>query len=285
MKALPFFAVAFGLLAIVVALTNSGGISSTDSGLLAAERSATDARLLILEKGLMEFNQRLQQLQDDQLLTSVSNRVPVKVGAESTTALDTLALESILERLRSLEGVILTGSKNSSGLDKESLTLEGDTGGPGTSPGTVTVGRFGRTLTPEQLLASQLKATNPNSTPKEKLEALKYLRGNQDELGDARNRDVVLSMIDLIETSKDASTREDVYRQLSGVTEPALRKPLINSLTNDQDAGVREEAAETLEGYLPDPDALAALRYSAQYDASDDVRKQAQKVLSSAGYN
>lgn len=133
---------------------------------------------------------------------------------------------------------------------------------------------------PETILEWQAQATDPTSDADAKLRALRALRGQSLEDGsDARDYYVVQSMIDLVATSEDGDVRADVYRQLSGVTEPALLGALIDSLRNDPHARTREEAAETLEDYLPDAEAEAALTWALENDPDKRVRSQAAESL------
>lgn len=233
------------------------------------------ARIVALEDELAEMRQKLQQVQDVNLVNAVSKRVAVENAADGSNAATLVALEDILERLRAVE----------EGLAKR-LAFGGGQPGDAYQAGVIDGGergqiiiRRGRGLTPQDVLDYQSQATNALASEEEKIRALRALRGNQDEFGDARNRDVVLSMIDLVETSEDPDVRADIYRQLSGVTEPDLKRPLLYSLANDSSAEVREEAAETLEDYLPDSEVLAALRYAADNDQSKDVREQARESM------
>ena len=233
------------------------------------------ARVTALENELADLRQQVQRVQDANLLGAVSKRVAVEGQAEHANDSTLVALEEILERLRKVEEALAKQSKLTM-AQAEALSQTGLI--DGAQRGQI-IFRRGRSLTPQDLLDLQSQATNALASEDEKLKALRALRGNQDEFGDARNRDVVLSMIDLVETSDDPEVRADVYRQLSGVTEPDLKRPLLNSLANDPNAEVREEAAETLEDFLPDPEVLAALSYAAENDASKDVREQARESM------
>jgi RNA polymerase sigma factor (sigma-70 family) len=115
---------------------------------------------------------------------------------------------------------------------------------------------------------------NVQAAPAERLAALSALR-----TADARGADVVQAMLQLVQASDDPAIRADIFRQLSGVQDANLRPQLVTSLLNDANAKVREEAAETLEGFLDDPEALAALQHAAQNDPDDDVREQAGKTI------
>ncbi len=113
----------------------------------------------------------------------------------------------------------------------------------------------------------------------ERLDALRGLRGNHHADGTDARLAVLPEMIHLAETTQEAATRADVWRQLSHVTDRSLLAPLVYSLQNDASDEVREEAAETLADFLPDPVAKSALEYAAQHDPDDGVRRQAADSL------
>jgi hypothetical protein len=73
-----------------------------------------------------------------------------------------------------------------------------------------------------------------------------------------------------------------VWRQLSHLTDPRLRQPLLDTLAYDEHAEAREEAAETLEDFLPDLGIEGALRLAAENDPDAGVRRQAASSLAGA---
>lgn len=128
---------------------------------------------------------------------------------------------------------------------------------------------------PAELVETQLLATKPSATEKERLHALGMLRG----VPGGRNTAVVAAMVRLAQTSQDAKTRADVWRQLSGAEDPQMVPALLIAVQNDVDSDVREEAAETLGDYSKRPDVAAVLRRIAQSDADERVRRQALRAL------
>ncbi len=91
---------------------------------------------------------------------------------------------------------------------------------------------------------------------------------------------VVSEMIAIGENSTDPEIREDVWRQADArASSPLLVAPLLRALQSDPNAGVRSEAAETLENYLGEPGVRNALIYAAENDSSEDVRKEARGAL------
>lgn len=138
----------------------------------------------------------------------------------------------------------------------------------------------GEERSPEDLVELQQRATDPLASEEEKLQALRQLRHLRDPEGrEGRSPAVVDAMVELVRTSESPEVRADVWRQLSHVTEPAMRGPLLDSLAGDPDPEVREEAAETLADFLPDSGVRSALEYAAEYDEDEDVRDQARDSL------
>jgi HEAT repeat protein len=124
-------------------------------------------------------------------------------------------------------------------------------------------------------------AQNGAATEEELLAALRKLRGAELPDGTDARLGVLPEMIRLAENSQDERARADVWRQLSGVTDPSLLQPLLHALQNDPSPEAREEAAETLGDFMPDPAVRNALQFAAENDASPDVRAQCYESLGS----
>lgn len=123
------------------------------------------------------------------------------------------------------------------------------------------------------------RAQDPAAAEEERLAGLRALRGQRDPAGIDARLYVLDSMLELARTSSKGETRADVWRQLSHVTDARLRQPLLDALAYDEHAKSREEAAETLEDFLPDLGVEAALRAAAENDADAGVRRQAAASL------
>jgi hypothetical protein len=133
---------------------------------------------------------------------------------------------------------------------------------------------------PVDAAEAQRIATDPTAAAEQKLAALKTLRGQQVDGRDARSHDVVVSMLDLADRSADEGTRVDVYRNLHGTPDPALRDAMLRALASDPSTKVREKVAEDIDTFLADPAVLNALRQVANGDSDDAVRGAALKTLS-----
>ena len=117
------------------------------------------------------------------------------------------------------------------------------------------------------------------ATEEEKLQALRGLRGRQDGAGQDARIAIVPEMLELARTTEDPMVRADVWRQMSGCTDPALRYPLLESAANDATSRVREEAVEALADFLPDPEVEAQLQHIMANDPDRGVRREAETLL------
>ncbi len=132
-----------------------------------------------------------------------------------------------------------------------------------------------RSVSPDEIPELQRTAIDASAPVADRMHALRRLRGTSD----GRSREVVIALAELARTTDDSDVRADIFRQLDGVAFMELRQPLLDALQSDADRKVREEAAETLEGYLDDPSVRAALELAAENDANRDVREQAAETL------
>jgi HEAT repeat protein/TolB-like protein len=125
----------------------------------------------------------------------------------------------------------------------------------------------------------------------ERLEALREvwpLVGNagpeyRDKRNEALSGAAAIAAAQLAIYSDDSGVRARVWSMMAGVDDPYLVQPLLHSLANDADEGVRRVAAETLKGFLDEPGVREALEYARDYDASERVRSEIRfSVLSTA---
>jgi hypothetical protein len=132
-------------------------------------------------------------------------------------------------------------------------------------------------LAPDVAQSRQV-AINPQASSADRVAALRALRA-----ANARTSDVVQAMLQLQASSDDPNIRADVFRQLSGVSDPVMKPHLINGVLKDADPKVREEAAETMAPFWSDPYVQAALKSAAQNDPDEKVRQQAKEILEKQG--
>jgi hypothetical protein len=131
---------------------------------------------------------------------------------------------------------------------------------------------------------AQRVATDRGASEKDKLAALRKLRGQKTDDGrDALTHDVILAMLDIAERSDTEDSRLDVYRNLHGASDPSVKESMLRALTQDSSAKVREKVADDIDTFLGDPLVQSALRDAADRDADLGVRAQAAKTLAGKG--
>lgn len=128
----------------------------------------------------------------------------------------------------------------------------------------------------------QALACEPDTSAAVRLGCLYDLRTRPAEEGEPRDADVVGVMIRTAREASDEEVREEILKQLSGLTEPALLPFLVECLAGDFSPDVRSEACEALYSYLPDAEARAALQGAADGDPSEEVRREARWYLEDA---
>lgn len=116
--------------------------------------------------------------------------------------------------------------------------------------------------------------TDGATADRDRLRALGLLRRNN-----AMTDDVVQSALDWLQTATNAGTRRDLVEQLSGVTNAALKGPLLALMSTEQNNDVREELAQTLRQFMNDPQVEGALWNTALHDPDEDVREEAEDAL------
>ena len=118
-------------------------------------------------------------------------------------------------------------------------------------------------------------AMDSRRPPAERLQALRELR-----FRDGRSREVVLPMLELIETPDlDPRMRADIIRNLDGVEIPELKDSLLRILESDRHPETRAEAIETLQVFYGDPGVHAAVANVRDHDENVRVRMEALERL------
>lgn len=127
----------------------------------------------------------------------------------------------------------------------------------------------------DQIQSAKAVILDPGEAVHRKLAALRVLRS-----ADARSDDIVREMVSAYYSTGDQEARADIFRQLHGVHTPELKRPLVEAVSDPANRPeLREEAAETLEGYTSDPNITAWLEHVAQHDENPKVREQASRSL------
>lgn len=229
----------------------------------------------VVPPGSAELDGELDRIRAD--LEALASDVALSMSTRSAVDSDSSGKDHgiLLERFESLDGRLTK-------LEDSSVGLAGMPGDDPRSALPMLSGIFEARESRGSVSTEDAKtaALDLRADEEERLDGLRALRGRRLEDGsDARDDDVVLAMVDLAETSEDPEVRADVYRQMSGCTNPHLRAPLLRALDQDANAEVREEAAETLEDFLPDAEVLAALQRALASDPSPRVKAQAAESM------
>jgi len=128
---------------------------------------------------------------------------------------------------------------------------------------------------PEKLAEWAARFADVSASDRDRLAAFRLLRRNggisDGLLGQA---------FDWLRTSTNAGTRRDILRQMEGLSNPALKDPLLSMLATETSSGVREELIESLQAFAADPGVEAHLWDRLRYDPDDDVREEAADALS-----
>ncbi len=87
--------------------------------------------------------------------------------------------------------------------------------------------------------------------------------------------EVAAAAVDLATTTDNAFVREQLWRAMTGIGDPYLMAPLLQSLASDPDKDVRIAAAKALQqDFFEEPSVRDALEYAMTSDPSEKVRTQ-----------
>jgi RNA polymerase sigma factor (sigma-70 family) len=148
--------------------------------------------------------------------------------------------------------------------------------GSGLAPEEKPAGEAARAVAPEpdSMAALRQRALNPQNDPRDRMMALRELRERN-----GRDPEVVAAMAALARAVAEPDIRADIFRQLHGAKDPALKLALLEAARGDASEEVREEAAETLGDYASDPAVQAVLATVSRGDVDLKVRAEAAKAL------
>jgi hypothetical protein len=207
-----------------------------------------------------------------------------------TWAVQMYALKETKARLAALEARVADmqpGSFEPSGVERSSVMggIEpADTGRriarlesllSKATHGTNGASAAGRTgLTTHRIDELRRKLADPTASEKDKLQALHALRKSKD-LSD----EVLQSALSWLQSSKDGAMRREILQQLDGVTNAALRQPLLELAASSAEGRVRQQAVENLRGFVADAGVEKQLWETMQKDPDPKVREQAQEAL------
>lgn len=109
---------------------------------------------------------------------------------------------------------------------------------------------------------------------RDRLRALGLLRRNG-----AMTDEVVQRALAWLQSSTNAGTRRELVQQLDGITNPAMKAPLLGLMGTEPNDNVREEVAKSLRRFTDDPSVESALWKAALNDPDGDVRDEARDAL------
>jgi hypothetical protein len=133
-------------------------------------------------------------------------------------------------------------------------------------------------LSEEEIARLQQRLFDPSTPDGDRLRALRAVRRNN-KLSD----EAITQTLSLLQTSTNANFRRELLQQLEGVTNAALKQPLIAMLdTETSDNGMREQIVNALRRYADDPAIETKLWDLALNDPNTRVRDQAREALARA---
>jgi hypothetical protein len=128
--------------------------------------------------------------------------------------------------------------------------------------------------TSEHIERSRRLLSDSEASLSEQLAALRLLR-KSDQLTD----DDVRQMIKVFNAMDDERSQIGIIKQLDDVRTPEFLDTLMRVSSTSENARVRQEAIDSLSGYLPDPDLKDWLEIVAQDDPNSRVRREARRLL------
>ena len=115
---------------------------------------------------------------------------------------------------------------------------------------------------------------NSSAADRDRLRALGLMRRNG-PLSD----EAVQQALDWLQSSTNNGTRRELVQQLRGVTNAAVKAPLLGLMSAEPNGNIREEVAENLRRFVTDPSVESALWNAALNDPDGDVREEAEDAL------
>lgn len=128
--------------------------------------------------------------------------------------------------------------------------------------------------TPEHIDRSRSLLFDSGSDLREQLAALRMLR-TSDQLTD----DDVRQMVKIFNQTENERAQVEIIRRLDDVRTPEFLDTLMVVSSTSENARVREEAIDSLSGYLPDPDLKTWLEVVSKDDPNQRVKREANRLL------
>lgn len=129
--------------------------------------------------------------------------------------------------------------------------------------------------TEERLAQLRQRFFDPNAPEGERLRSLRLLKRGNAQLSD----EIVTQAMSMLQTSTNGNTRRQLLQQLDGVTNAAMKQPLMALLESETTGNVREELVDVLSDFAADPSVQNKLWQLAMNDPDGEVREEAQDAL------
>lgn len=128
-------------------------------------------------------------------------------------------------------------------------------------------------MTPERETRLQQQAIDSQAGIRERLTAWHALEGAGSDISGA-----TAALAQLAQNSQDPAVRADIYKAFDKSKDPSVVLPLVNGL-QDQDPGVRKQAADAIGNFAKDPRIQEWLNFLATSDPDQKVRREATHAL------
>jgi hypothetical protein len=128
--------------------------------------------------------------------------------------------------------------------------------------------------TPGHIERSHDLLSDSTASLPQQLAALRLLR-RSDQLTD----DDVRQMVKVFNATDNERAQIEIIKQLDDVRTPEFLDTLMTVSSTSENARVRQEAIDSLSGYLPDPDLKDWLEIVARDDPNSRVRREARRLL------
>jgi HEAT repeat protein len=129
--------------------------------------------------------------------------------------------------------------------------------------------------TEERLAALQQVFFDPMASEGDRLRSLRQLRRSNRQLSD----EIVGHAMTMLQTSTNGNTRRQLLQNLDGVTNAAMKQPLMAMLATETTGNVREELVDVLSEFASDPAVEDRLWQLAMNDPDGRVKEEALDAL------
>lgn len=133
--------------------------------------------------------------------------------------------------------------------------------------------------TEERLAQLQQRFFDPMASDADRLRSLRMLRRGNGQLSD----EIVTHAMTMLQSSTNGNTRRQLLQQLDGVTNAAMKGPLLAMLDTEMTGNVREELVDVLSDFASDPSVENKLWQLAMNDPDGEVKEEALDAITDRG--